>query len=154
MTQNYRMRSLPTRWKCRCNQLAPVRKLGINGVGGNGGNFCRGQNQSVWLDSREEGWGGNLMNFILSERDVLGLRASTIRGEISGIRPFHMVSGKNDFARVGARWEFLLKGLTTANETVNRRFPYNTELIEFGRRNLRSENQEVAINSTGRGQPR
>ena len=46
------------------------------------GNFCRGKNQSVWLDSREEGCGGNLLNFILSERDVLGLRASTIRGKL------------------------------------------------------------------------
>ena len=27
-------------------------------------NFCKGRNQSVWLGSREEGWGGNLMNSI------------------------------------------------------------------------------------------
>ena len=76
------------------------------------------------------------MNFILSEHDVLGLRASTIRGKVSAILFFHLVMGKNDFTRAGARWEFLIKGLDTVNKTVNRRLPYNTELLEFGRKKL------------------
>ena len=59
--------------------------------------FCRGQNHSIWLGSREEGWGGNLVNFILSEHDVLGLRSSTIRGKVSAIRFFHLVSGEKRF---------------------------------------------------------
>ena len=37
--------------------------------------FRKGQGHPVWLDIRDESWGGNLMNFILSEHDVLGLRA-------------------------------------------------------------------------------
>ena len=104
--------------------------------------FCKGRNQAVWLDSRDEGWGGNLMNFILSEHDVLWLRASTIRGKVSAIRFFHLVSGKNDFARVGARWKFLIKGLSTADKSVNRRLPYNTELLEFGRQKLLIDSPE------------
>ena len=64
--------------------------------------FCRGQNHSVWLDSREEGWDENLMNFIASEHDVLGLRASTIRGKISAIRFFHLVMGKKRFRPGGS----------------------------------------------------
>ena len=56
--------------------------------------FCRGQAQTVWIDSREEWWGETLMNFILIEHDVLGLRASTIRGEVGGIRFFHIISGQ------------------------------------------------------------
>ena len=34
-------------------------------------NFCRGKGHPVWLGSREESWDWNLMNFILSETDVL-----------------------------------------------------------------------------------
>ena len=41
------------------------------------------------LGSREECWGETLMNFILIEHDVIGLMASTIRGEISGVRFFY-----------------------------------------------------------------
>ena len=83
------------------------------------------------------------MNFILIGRDVLGLRASTTRVEVGAIRFSHLVSGVGSyFARVGARWEFLIKGLPTANKTVNRRLPYNTELLEFGR-------QKFLIDSPG-----
>ena len=42
-------------------------------------NFCRWQGQPVWLDSREESWDGNLVNSILSEREVLGLKSAAIR---------------------------------------------------------------------------
>ena len=56
--------------------------------------FCKGRNQSVWMDSKEERRGGTLVNFILIERDVLGLNASTIRWKISGVRFFHIISGR------------------------------------------------------------
>lgn len=42
--------------------------------------FRRWRNQPAWLDSREECRGGTLANFMLSGHDVLGLKASTIRG--------------------------------------------------------------------------
>ena len=34
------------------------------------------------------------MNFILCEHDVLGLKASTARSKSSGIRFYHIISGK------------------------------------------------------------
>ena len=37
--------------------------------------------------------GRRSMNFILSERDVLGLKSSGIRSEISGVRFCHLISG-------------------------------------------------------------
>ena len=40
--------------------------------------FCEGQQVPVWLDSREEGWGEALMDFIWSEHDVLGPRTEGI----------------------------------------------------------------------------
>lgn len=46
--------------------------------------FCRGQDVSVWLDSADERWGENLMNFTISEPDVVGLKASAIRSKVSG----------------------------------------------------------------------
>ena len=50
-----------------------------------------------------------MMNFILSEHDVLGLNASTIRGKVSGVIFPHIIGGRNDFTKVGARWEILIK---------------------------------------------
>ena len=47
----------------------------------------------MWLDSMEEGRGEVLMNFILSGHDVLGLKASTIRSKISGIRIHPLICG-------------------------------------------------------------
>ena len=41
--------------------------------------FFRGQCRPAWLDSREERLDEHVANFILSERDVLGLKASAIR---------------------------------------------------------------------------
>ena len=75
--------------------------------------FCRGQELPIWLDSREECWGGNLMNSILIEHDVLGLKPATIRRKISGIRFFHITRGGSDFAKVGDRWKILLNGLSS-----------------------------------------
>ena len=72
----------------------------------------------------------------------LGLRASTIRGKVSAVRFFRLVSGENDSTRVGARWKFLIKGLSTANKTVNLRLPYITELLEFGRQKLLIDSTE------------
>ena len=59
---------------------------------------------AVWLDRKEERRGENLTISILREHDVLGLKASAIRSKIIGIRFFHFVSEKNDFAKVGAMW--------------------------------------------------
>ena len=50
--------------------------------------FLHGQGQPGRLGSREESWGEHLMNFILGEHGVLGLKAATIRGKVSGIRFF------------------------------------------------------------------
>ena len=76
------------------------------------------------------------MNFIPIEHDVHGLRASTIRGEVCGIRFFHIVSGKNDFTDVGLVGGISLKGLAARNKNVNRRLPFNTELLDFSRHKL------------------
>ena len=59
--------------------------------------FRKGQEIPMWLDRREDGRGECLVNFILSEHDVLGLKPDTIRSKISGIRFPHIISGKNDF---------------------------------------------------------
>ena len=66
--------------------LSEGARAGYRGSWKHWGNFCRGQAHPCWLDSREERWGGDLMKFILSEHDVLGLKASTIRGKVIGIR--------------------------------------------------------------------
>ena len=58
------------------------------------GVFFHGQCVPVWLDIRDEGRGEVLVNFILTERDVLGLDASTVRSKISGIRFRHIISGE------------------------------------------------------------
>ena len=59
------------------------------------------QRVAARLDIKDEGWDEVLMNFVFSEHDLLGLKASTIRSKIGGIRFYHLVSGKNDFAKVG-----------------------------------------------------
>ena len=64
------------------------------------------------MDSKEEWMGEVLANFILSEHDVLGSKAPTIRRKISGVRFFHIISGAGDFTKVGARWGIILRGLT------------------------------------------
>ena len=73
------------------------------------------------------------MNFILCERDVLGLKASPIRSKISGTRFYHLISGENDFAKVGERWKFWLNGIARKNKVANRRPPFNAEPLEFDR---------------------
>ena len=53
---------------------------------GRGGKIRRG-----WIVA--ESWGGVLMNFIMGDRGILGLKASAIRIKVSGVRFFHIVSG-------------------------------------------------------------
>ena len=116
--------------------------------------LCRGRNQPVWIDSREERRGETLMKFILSGHYVLGLKASTIRGGISGGRFFYTVSGKNYFTKLGARWEILINGMDMKNKAANRRIPLNTELLEFSRQRPNIDKPTGTKGSIGRGQPR
>ena len=138
--------------KILMQSLSAGTRVGYKRSWGHWLSFCRGQNQPVRLDSREESWDENLMNFILSEHDVLGLRDSTIRGNFSGIRAFRIISGKNDFATVGARWKLLIKGLARSSKNANRRLPYNAELVDFSRVRLCIDKSETGENSIGRGQ--
>ena len=48
---------------------------------------------AIWLDSKEECWDEGITNFIISERDELGWKSSTIRSKISGIRFRQITSG-------------------------------------------------------------
>lgn len=71
--------------------------------------FCQWQLFAAWLDSKEEGRGEASMNFILTERDVLGEKASAIRRIIIiGVRFIHIFSG-GDFTKVGPRRQILPK---------------------------------------------
>ena len=72
--------------------------------------FCRGHYQTVWIDSREEWWGGVLTNFALSEHDVVGLRASTILVELGGIRFPHIISGRTTSQKSAPVGEFRREG--------------------------------------------
>ena len=46
--------------------------------------FRQGQRVTAWVDSKEEGRGEVLANFILGEHDFLGLEASALRSKICG----------------------------------------------------------------------
>ena len=48
----------------------------------------------MWLDVKNEWWGDGVMNFILGERDVSALKASTVRSKITGVRFYPLVSGE------------------------------------------------------------
>ena len=65
--------------------------------------FRRGQIQPARLDSRGEFRGESLVDFILCERDVLGINASTTRGGLSVYASSELSAGR-DFAKVGERW--------------------------------------------------
>lgn len=73
--------------------------------------FRRCQNLAVWLDGKDECRGENLMNFILGEHDVIGLKSATVRSKISGIRRCHIISG----------WVILLR-CARAVESPSQRF--------------------------------
>ena len=94
-----------------------------------------------WLDSREEGWGGSLANFVLCEHDVLGSKKSTSRSKISGVRLSHIISGVDYFTIVGSRRRSHLEGLEMTNKTANHRLPFNTVLLDFARRKLGIETE-------------
>ena len=70
------------------------------------------------------------MNFILSERDVLGLSASAIRSKIGGVMSLHVISRKHDSAKANARWRIHLDGLADQNKQVNRRMPCSADLSD------------------------
>ena len=61
---------------------------------------------------RGRGRGEAILDFVMSERAVLGLKPSTTTGGISAVRYLHVIHGRPDSATSGARYKLLLKFLT------------------------------------------
>ena len=64
--------------------------------------FCKGSKKEPWLNPGVFGRGEILIKFITHEHNVLGLRPSSIRAKITGIRFFHIMAGSADFSAHGA----------------------------------------------------
>ena len=91
--------------------------------------FQHWRNKEPWLNPEREGWGEDLLDWILYEHKVVGISASTIEGSISALRNMHLISGKADFTKSGSRYKRLLRAIRskTAPKTKT---PFPFELVE------------------------
>lgn len=64
-----------------------------------------------WISRTCPAWGYSLIDSILSESRIAGHSAIANRGEIPGVRFWHLLVGDNDFALGGGRYVQVLKSI-------------------------------------------
>ena len=79
--------------------------------------------------------GDKLLDFIMFEHAVLGLKPATTAGTIWGIRYLHVAHGRPDFAFSGVRYKLLLKALTRKLPSVHKLLR-NVDLLLWVRDNF------------------
>ena len=92
--------------------------------------------KTPWLNPQLDGWGEDLIDWILYGNKVVGISASTIQGSISALRNMHLIFGKADFAKSGNRRNRLLKAIklkTASKAKTPFRFEFVQELSELSK---------------------
>ena len=92
--------------------------------------FCAGKDCKPWLDVTKQDWDEPLLEFIMYENKILHLNPRTIRSKISGIRFFHLMAGRGDFATLGNRYRQLLKALGK-QVPIARKLPISPEMFHW-----------------------
>ena len=90
--------------------------------------YCALRGLEPWVTVEGIVWGETILDFIMFENAVLGLKPSTTAGKICAIRYFHVIHGGSDFSTAGVRYKLLLKSLTRRLPIVQK-LPYNMDLL-------------------------
>ena len=92
--------------------------------------FCSTRRISPWIDTKEENWDGEILDFIMYEGKVLKLAPSTTRGKLSAVRYAHIVGGRADFSPYGLGYKLMLSGMDRS-KLITGLLPYNTDLMHW-----------------------
>ena len=99
------------------------------------GRFCSVRGISAWLTPGAPGWGEPSLDYLIWTSKVRGRKAPTLKGRFAAIRCVRLVSGNLDFAVHAHRAKALIKGLEML-EVVQRKQPFNTDLLRWVRREI------------------
>ena len=97
--------------------------------------YCALRGLEPWVNVEGIGWGETILDFIMFENAVLGLKPSTTAGKICAVRYFHVIHGRSDFTTAGVRYKLLLKSLSKKMPGVQK-LPYNMDLLDWVYQNL------------------
>ena len=100
------------------------------------GRLCFPRHIPVWLTPRIQGWDEPLLGFFLIwTRNVLGIKASTLKNRLSAIRFTHLIDENVYFSLQPHRGKATIKGLRKL-EGVTMKHPRNTDLARWMRNEL------------------
>ena len=88
-----------------------------------------------WINEMTPKWDEQIINWILFETRVLGLKAGTMRGKISAVRYWHLLAGLPDFSKWCGRCKQILKSIEKES-TAQRNYPFNLELILYAKNEI------------------
>ena len=97
--------------------------------------FVENRPEGVWIEKQEPKWGERLIDWILFEARILGVRVGTIRSKISAIRYWNVLSGYPDFSKRAGRYKQVLKSIAR-KLVVKRNYPFNLELLQITNQKL------------------
>ena len=92
--------------------------------------FCSTRKTSPWIDTTQENWGEEILDFITYEGGILRLEPSTTRGKLSAVRYAHIIGGRADFSPYGLSYKLTLSGMDR-NKLATGLLPYNTDLMHW-----------------------
>ena len=92
--------------------------------------YCTLRCLEPWVTVGWPGWGEAILDFIMFEHAVLGLKPSTTTGQICAIRYFHVIRGRADFSAPGVRYKPPRKSLTK-RLPISQKLPYNVDLMTW-----------------------
>ena len=97
--------------------------------------YCSLRGLEPWITVGSPGWGEAILDFIMFERSVLGLKPSPTAGKVSAIRYFHAIHGRPDFTASGVRCKLLMRSLTKRLPCCQK-LPYNMDLMNWVHRHF------------------
>ena len=90
--------------------------------------FAHMRGQSEWLVDTQPDCGGNLIDFMLFESEMVKNTGGAIASKVSAIRFWHVISGLGDFSKTGGRYRQVLRGLRDGHASV-REIPFGQEMM-------------------------
>ena len=97
---------------------------------------------SHWLTTSQVGWDNTLIDFVVWEYKLLGIRRSTLAKRFFAIRFIHIAEGYGDLSLRAFRLKSITKAIKMRGETCTK-VPFITDLLHWLHRELRADALDV-----------
>ena len=130
LTQRVRTALEARKYDALMSGIAPSTRKGYLRLWYDWVRFCALRLLPPWLTTEITEWGEKLIDFLMWLKEMVRIGAATCAKYVSAIRFFHIVSGYQDFTKVGQRYQIILKSFRR-NRPSEKKYPASTDLLKY-----------------------